>query len=172
MAPERTSVAADRLRRFDISRTSTGDEEVRVRGPDHYVVEAIVSHQLRAPGEYDFFVLWKGYDEVSPGVLCDLNKLPLFRQYCKAHGISKAAISRQIQSEAARAELPNQEELQSLPAEDFPEASPQALSPSSSLATKPTRPAGGRRTKRSSPIPLPSAGPAQRVTRSGRSSKK
>lgn len=100
------SIAADRLRRFNASRTTSGQEELRVAGPDHYVVEAIVGHRVRPsyPDEYDYLVKWEGYEEISGAVLEDLRKLPLFRAYIEQHNISNAHVRRQIKNERLRSE--------------------------------------------------------------------
>jgi transposase InsO family protein len=99
------SLASDRLIPFNSSRTTTGAEEIRRLGPDHYVVESIVSHQPRVshPGECDFLVKWQASGEISPAELDDLRHLPMFLTYCKEHGISMARIKTQLRNERVRA---------------------------------------------------------------------
>jgi hypothetical protein len=97
-------VHVSRLQALDLSRTSPAIEELREKGPDHFVVEDIVRHEPHPEygKELVFYVRWADGD-VSPAALEDLMGNPVFKRYAAAAGVQPGRLQRQIRAERERA---------------------------------------------------------------------
>jgi hypothetical protein len=84
------NVSVQRLKPFDMSRTTVTDELARLLNPGEYIVEDILRHKISSTGEYRFDVKWQGIPELLEGRWSEpasLRSVTKFKEYCSKTGI-------------------------------------------------------------------------------------
>ena len=94
---EKRVVHIDRLKPFDMSRTTEQAEALRRfnGGDDEWAfVTAVLDHRELPDGRFEFLVRWDGSDESTWSSGHNLRRLTVLKEYAKTHKLSLAAVTR------------------------------------------------------------------------------